>query len=269
MAATRSLGAVRRGTKIPASLLLIILSFSQSSLAEDLSSANSVTGEAVKTAVVCRFCPNCHHHCLTTHLSQITTPLPTTTTTTSSSTSTPKIALSTPLIIGITLASTLVFLLLLSLLIFLLRRRRRSKPNLKPTQSNHELLNHHHHHHQSSTTLVTTLPPRARTPIPFAKPFAHLKKASQDILHAGASRITPLSGLDTLREREGLGTLGYGRNTSTRGGDSKTTESVVDSLDWDWKRVYVYPFEGGRAESRASSRLGSETTCTFERAQER
>ncbi|KAK4223635.1 hypothetical protein QBC38DRAFT_487352 [Podospora fimiseda] len=151
------------------------------------------------------------------------TPLPT---------STPQ--LKTSILIAITLGATLcLLLLLLPLLIIFLRRRRRRKANLPPTQSNHELL-----HQSSDITLVTPtrpLPPRARTPLAIPFTGSHYKKAS--VSHTNSDKTG-----------------------GTRG------ESVVDSLDWDWKRVYVYPFERHdgfrRGESRASSRLGSETVCT-------
>lgn len=62
----------------------------------------------------------------------------------------------------------------------------------------------------------------------------------QNFVQSGRGLLSP-SALDVVRERLELGSMGYGYN---RREEREEVRSVVESLDWDWKRVYVYPYSG-------------------------
>ncbi|KAK0736529.1 hypothetical protein B0T21DRAFT_411702 [Apiosordaria backusii] len=144
--------------------------------------------------------------------------------------------------------STIVFFLLLSLAVYFFRFRKRSTrstsrgdshPGLSARPSNQHLI--------SSPTSEATLqtPKRARTPL--SLPFSNIsKRGGQE------QRGMPLSpsALDIVRERLEMESMGFGYQQDRRE-SRREAKSVVESLDWDWKRVYVYPFASS-ASSRGS-----------------
>lgn len=148
---------------------------------------------------------------------------------------------------GIITGSALLFFLLLSLAVYLfcLRNRKKQSPlginahsGLTTRPSNQHLI--------SSPTSQATLqtPKRARTPLSF--PFSNSKRTGQE------QQGIPLSpsALDVVRERLEMESLGFGYQQDRRD-NRREAKSVVESLDWDWKRVYVYPFASS-ASSRGS-----------------
>ncbi|KAK4182930.1 hypothetical protein QBC35DRAFT_135563 [Podospora australis] len=146
--------------------------------------------------------------------------------------------LSTAAVIGIATGASLAILLLLAISIFLCRRHRNRHHRLKAIRyipSDHELLSST----KSPNTVIASSeihpPRRARTPLP--------------------NGLLSPSALDIVRERLELGSMGYGYNRQEGSSSREEVKSVVESLDWDWKKVYVYPYSGRGSQS--SLTLGS------------
>ncbi|KAK4198091.1 hypothetical protein QBC40DRAFT_331961 [Triangularia verruculosa] len=148
---------------------------------------------------------------------------------------------------GIITGSALLFFLIVSLSVYFLRLRKRNResslggkphPGLSTRPSNQHLIGSP----RSEVGLQT--PKRARTPL--SLPFYNSKRSSQ------GQQGMPLSpsALDIVRERLEMESMGFGYQQD-RQDNRREAKSVVESLDWDWKRVYVYPFTSS-ASSRGS-----------------
>ncbi|KAK0667077.1 hypothetical protein QBC41DRAFT_324564 [Cercophora samala] len=155
---------------------------------------------------------------------------------------------------GIITGSALLFFLVLSLAVYFFHLRKTNRqsppspglhPGLSTRPSNQHLI---------SSPLQT--PKRARTPLSF--PFSNSKRGDQE------QQGTPLSpsALDVVRERLEMESMGLGYQQDRRN-NRREAKSVVESLDWDWKKVYVYPFTSS-ASSRGSVYSTSEGAAGLE-----
>ncbi|KAK4176201.1 hypothetical protein QBC36DRAFT_352940 [Triangularia setosa] len=151
---------------------------------------------------------------------------------------------------GIITGCALLSFLLLSLAVYFFRLRKRNKQSLSPSPNSHPGLStrpsNQHLISSSSPTSQGTLqtPRRARTPLslPFSNPKRGGGREQQGIIPLSPSTF------DIVRERLEMESMGFGYQQDRR----REAKSVVESLDWDWKKVYVYPFASSVASSCGS-----------------